>query len=554
MELAFTAASPFPVTGSKGSLLLSPRVCRNALASRPLHRRARASAPAMVTASKPAQSEQSASEIPAAPAFFTSTSFASLGLSIEIVNALSAADLHQPTSIQSRGIPAILSGADTILGAATGSGKTLAYLLPVIQMLKSAESMRNPGDPPLRIARRPRAVILLPTRELASQVLSVAKALSHAVKFRAVGVIGGGAGSMRKAKDGVGSAPVDVLVGTTGRISQLASDRSIDLRFASHIVVDEVDTMFDAGFGPELRTILAAARKGRGENPDVPRLQCVAAGATHPRAAEEAYATAFPGAVRLDADLHRPPPGLVQRFVDVNARTKLPEMIALLGEAGRDGMLRGGRVIVFCNTMDSCRFLDCTLREAGYTTSCIHGDVPSSRREEEYAAFRGGKTQLMVCSDMAARGLDNLKVDHVILFDFPNSAVDYIHRAGRTARAGAKGKVTSLIMKKDQRLAAAIQKAERGRGDALEGARRAREEELRRKSEEEARAKLVARQQMKEGVYGEERGDAVPFTSSRRFGAPSRGKGRGRGGGGRGGGRGSGRGSFVRRGRSARSG
>ena len=183
----------------------------------------------------------------------------------------------------------------------------------------------------------------------------------------------------------------------------------------------------------------------------------------------------------------------MQRFISVNSRSKLTELDALLGRARKDGMLRGGRVIVFCNTIDSTRFVDHYICERGHSTSCIHGEVPSTRRMTEYDAFRAGDTQILICSDMAARGLDNLAVDHVVLFDFPSSAVDYIHRAGRTARAGAQGLVTSLVLKKDERLAKAIQRASRDKGDALESAREAREDELLRKTMEETRRREAAK-------------------------------------------------------------
>lgn len=487
---------------------------------------------------------------PVSSPFFSEKNFAALGLSGEIVEALEESSITRPTGIQSRGIPPILGGTDVIIGAATGSGKTLTYLLPVVQMLKHAELMRDVTDAPLRVARRPRAIILVPTRELADQVLWVAKNLSHTVKFRVIGAIGGGQGMYRKLKDKLSAGPVDVLVCTTGRLLQLMDERIVDLRFTTHVIIDEVDTMFDAGFGPELKRILQAARGGRSNVVNKP--QYIAVGATHPRAAEEVYAEEFPEAKRVDVDLHRPPPGLQQTFITVNANSKLQELVPLLGEARRDGSLRGGRMIVFCNTIDSCRFLDHYLQESGYTTSCAHGEIPPSRRDIEYAAFKSGEKQLLVCTDMAARGLDNLSVDHVVLFDFPTSAVDYLHRAGRTARAGAKGRVTSFVMKKDLRLARAIERAATVKDDALESARKAREEEQRRRAREEAAHRENLRQMSENSIDRED----VPISEStgswRRSGERGGGRGysRGRGGSGgersgrgrRGGGRGGARG------------
>lgn len=428
---------------------------------------------------------------PASP-LFVSKSFASLGLSPPLLSSLSSQSIQHPTKIQSRAIPLLLTSSSALVGAATGSGKTLAYLLPLIQQLKHAESLRNENDPPLRVARRPRALVLVPTRELADQVAAVAKQLSHHAKVRVVGLVGGAnAMTGRKLRDTF-ERPVDILVSTTGRLSQLMEQRLVDVRFVRHVVVDEVDTLVDKGFGEELNRILARCRQG-GQN-----VQMVAVGATHPKKMVETYEKEFGELVRVEVDLHVPPAGLTQRFVKVDGKEKLNELVAFLGEQGKNGGdLRGGRMMVFCNTMESCRFLDHFLIESGYTTACIHGDVPANRRESEYEKFKGGERQLLVCTDMAARGLDNLKVDHVVLFDFPTSAVDYIHRAGRTARAGAKGRVTSFVTKKDAKLARAIEKA--GGMDTLESARKAREaERMRKKKAEEG-----LRQKAEEGGSAE---------------------------------------------------
>ena len=284
---AFCNVVPLTTQGHSGTLFfnaLSPHSrCKFTLSSRHV--------PQLITACAP-QLNSTTVEIPAPPIddLFIAAGFASLGLLPELVEALATLSIKRPTAIQSRGIPPILSQANVILGAATGSGKTLAYLLPVIQSLKVAEALRNPGDPPLRIARRPRAVILVPTRELAAQVGAVAKSLAHRAKFRVVAV--DGAGLLRSAKDALSSGPCDVLVGTTGRVLQLVTAHAIDVRFSTHLVIDEVDTMMDKGFGPEVSQLLRVMRKARnGDNNEhvLPPLQCIAAGATHPRAAEALY-------------------------------------------------------------------------------------------------------------------------------------------------------------------------------------------------------------------------------------------------------------------------
>ncbi|KAI0566693.1 DEAD-box ATP-dependent RNA helicase 39 [Gracilaria domingensis] len=461
-------------------------------------------------------------KIPAATTpLFTKSTFAALGLSEEAQDHLLSIGISKPTGIQSRGIPPILGGVNVILGAATGSGKTFAYLLPVVQQLKQAEQMRAEGDPPLRVAKRPRALVLLPTRELAEQVEDVARRLSHVVKFRVLGTLAIGPGSMRKLRDRLNS-PVDVMVTTTGRLLQLLQDRLIDVRFVKHVIIDEVDTLFDKGFETELKKILWWCA---GANSDVRNEpQFVAAGATHPRAAEEIYKQVFPNAKRINVDLHKAPHGLEQRFVYVGPNTKLQELVSFLNHTRRGNGSKEGRMMVFCNTIDSCRFVDHFLREGGHVTSCIHGDIPLARRETEYESFRNGEKPLLICTDMAARGLDNLRVDHVVLFDFPNSAVDYLHRAGRTARAGAPGRVTSFVGKKDMRLARAIQRAGLEGIDALESARVAREEyEERKRREKEA-------MEQNEAMRAEEGGVDTRFKTGSRMGAKRARFGRGTGG------------------------
>lgn len=419
---------------------------------------------------------------------FTVASFASLGLESSIVHTLQAMHIEQPTTIQSRGIPAILGGGDVILGAATGSGKTLAYLLPVVQALKNAEALRTSSDPPLRLRRRPRALILVPTRELADQVLAVGRALAHGVKFRIASAIGGTSEATKKLNERL-DQPIDVLVATTGRLLQLVRARTIDIRFASHVVIDEVDTMFDKNFGPEVRAILSAvsAQVPDDEQGTFSRAQLVAAGATHPPAAVAIYQEAFLNPTRIHVDLHLAPAGLEQRFVRVRADEKLPELPSLVrdDEASRTG------VMVFCNTVESCRFVHHYLTEIGIQAICVHGEMPAVLREREYARFAAmdglSERAVLVCTDVTGRGVDHAKVGHVVLFDFPVSAVDYVHRAGRTARAGAKGRVTSLVTKKDEQLARALERAGRGRADALESERHARDAaEEREKKEREA--------------------------------------------------------------------
>jgi superfamily II DNA/RNA helicase len=398
-------------------------------------------------------------------------SFASYGLFPELVAALNAIGIETPTAIQIRAIPALLGGASAIIGSATGSGKTLAYLLPIVQRLKieehlamqqleteqAAEMIRR-GEHPLRKPGAPRALILTPTRELAEQVLDVSKQLAHYVKIRAAS----GLGPRRRVRSQLEDQPIDVLVTTSGRLLQLLDEQLIRMRDVRTIVLDEVDTLLtdSDGFGKDIRLILRKSRNAE---------QFIAVGATHPAAAQKLYTDFFPKAKLLSVDLHQTPSSLRQQFIRVsgpNGRTD--EILALLKQEihKKTRSLSGGRVMVFCNTVDSCRFLDHFLQEHGFTTANYHGDIPKERRIIEYEAFARGERQILVCTDIAARGLDyNHKIDHVILFDFPRNAVDYLHRAGRTARGpSGTGTVTSLVTKKDMPLAKLLEEAVRTEG------------------------------------------------------------------------------------------
>uniref|UniRef100_A0A7S0ZAY7 RNA helicase n=1 Tax=Timspurckia oligopyrenoides TaxID=708627 RepID=A0A7S0ZAY7_9RHOD len=435
--------------------------------------------------------------------------FASLGIGEKLCEALKEQGLIQPSVIQARALVPILSGVSTVVGASTGSGKTLTYLLPVIQALKNEEMTQQmqmkedsdysdpSGSWKVRASRRPRVVILAPTRELAQQVFLVAKTLSHYEKCRVVSLVGGDK-SLKKQEEALQRSPVDIVISTTGRLLQHIEAANIDLCECKTVVIDEVDTMFDEGFGPELGRIIQRIKRRQesfqkakglsvkedGETGE--SIQFVAVGATHPTQAEELYAAAFPNAKRINSDLHVVPRGMLQRFVNVSPQEKTSELLALLGNTPKSS-LDGGRMIIFANTIDSCRFVDHFLQEHGFTTSCIHGGVPAETRASNFKKFQEHKTQLLVCTDVAARGLDNLAVDHVVMFDFPTTAVDYLHRAGRTARAGRKGIVTSLVSRRDASLANVMEKSARMRSDALVSEKEKRKERhLKQKKDETA--------------------------------------------------------------------
>lgn len=394
------------------------------------------------------------------------TSFEALGVRSEVVAALAAAGAHVPNALQEAAIPAVLGRESLVLGAQTGSGKTFTYLAPVMQSLKEDE---DAGSSRAR-ARRPRAVVLLPTRELAVQVHDVAKAISHQLKLR-VGIVHGGVpdGPQRRRLQ---ERPLDLLIATPGRLLSLMEANALYLGDVRHVVLDEVDTMFDAGFGPELDHVLGITTRDLSADPrpdQTGAVQHLAVGATHPVETLELYDKWLRGARRLFVEgSHTVPSTLRQHFLTCNGPTaKVTALRDLLGVADEQGRPSIGRIVLFCNSQQSARFVDHTLVEEGYRTANYHGAVPANERAANFASFVSGDAHVLVTTDLAARGLDKLNVDHVVQFDFAKSAADYVHRAGRTARAGRAGAVTSLVTKSDMELVRAIRDAQRTGDDVI---------------------------------------------------------------------------------------
>ncbi|KAL9245060.1 hypothetical protein vseg_018756 [Gypsophila vaccaria] len=378
------------------------------------------------------------------------TSFGELGLGDHVVAALQEMGITDPTEIQCIGIPAILEGDSVVLGSHTGSGKTLAYLLPVVQLMKRDEETSGILMKP----RRPRAVVLSPTRELSEQVFRVSKSISHHARFRSTMVSGGG--RLRPQEDSL-NVPIDMVVGTPGRVLQHIEDGNMVYGDIKYVVLDEADTMFDHGFGPDIRKFLAPL-KNRSSKPDDPGFQTVLVAATMTKAVQKLVDEEFQGIMHLrTSSLHKKVASARHDFIKISgSENKLEVLLQVL----EPSLSKGNKVMVFCNTLDSSRAVDHFLGENQIYTVNYHGEVPAEQRVENLKKFKNqdGDCPTLVCTDLAARGLD-LDVDHVIMFDFPKNSVDYLHRTGRTARMGAKGKVTSLVTKRDGLLATRIEEA-----------------------------------------------------------------------------------------------
>ncbi|KAK3745678.1 hypothetical protein QZH41_019006, partial [Actinostola sp. cb2023] len=385
------------------------------------------------------------------------SSFEALGLRHDVLKALDAMHVTQPTVIQMVTIPKILQRNHVLSAAQTGTGKTLAYLAPLVHHLREEEEKHG------IIARlnRPRACVVVPARELAMQVLKVAKSLSHHAKFRSVGVIGG-----RKQKwirEDLKN-PVDLIVTTPGTLLKYRQKDRLFFTDLTHLVIDEADTMFDSSFKKLTLEILHTIHV-RESKPHPPHqlpidTQVTIVGATLPDdLMVSTLADIVPNLTKCTSGLHRVLPHVRHTFIKMNQQEKADRLIELLQRDSRQAR----RTIVFCNSASSCDWLGHYLNKKDFSFIRLHGNIPPEIRCERFDDFQKHSSNILICTDIASRGLDTSDVTHVINFDFPNSVVDYIHRVGRTGRVSpvepqTTCRATSFVThNRDARMARAIE-------------------------------------------------------------------------------------------------
>jgi ATP-dependent RNA helicase RhlE len=348
--------------------------------------------------------------------------FHSLGLSEALLRAVADQGYASPTPIQAQAIPAVLAGRDLLAAAQTGTGKTAAFTLPLLHRL--ADSPRSGGRPD----RTPRALVLVPTRELAAQVSDSVRVYGRHTGLRAAVVFGG-----------VGLQPqvtalrrgIDLLIATPGRLLDLAGQRHADLSGIEFLVLDEADRMLDMGFIHDIKRILGLLPKVRQNllfsatfSEDIRRL---AAGILHrPLSIEVAPRNA--------------PAELVSHSVYHVAKTGKQALLAhLLSQGG------WGQTLVFTKTKHGANRLAEQLDRDGFRVAVIHGNKSQSARTQALADFKEDRVQILVATDIAARGLDIQQLPHVVNYELPQVPEDYVHRIGRTGRAGTDGTAVSLV-------------------------------------------------------------------------------------------------------------
>ena len=349
----------------------------------------------------------------------TDPTFAELGVAEPLCRALQAEAYLNPTPIQAQAIPPLLEGRDLLGIAQTGTGKTAAFALPLLQRLADQREERR--------HRAPRALILAPTRELAIQIGDALGTYGRHLGLRKA-VIFGGVGQQPQVR-ALGRG-LDIVVATPGRLLDLMRQGHVKLHQVSTLVLDEADRMLDMGFIRDVRRIVAALPKQR---------QTLLFSATMP-----------PDVAKLAAEiLHRPlrvevtPKAVAVERIEqqvhfVEAKSKRALLVELLADRGL------ARVIVFTRTKHGAERVARHLDKAGIAAGAIHGGKSQGARQRALAEFRSGKARVLVATDIAARGIDVDGVSHVINFEIPNQPESYVHRIGRTARAGAEGIAISL--------------------------------------------------------------------------------------------------------------
>jgi ATP-dependent RNA helicase RhlE len=353
---------------------------------------------------------------PAARQLFgtNSMSFMSLGLSKPLLDALAAKDYSQATPIQRQAIPTVLTGRDLLGIAQTGTGKTAAFMLPSLDRLAAAKHLPRPGQV--------RMLVLAPTRELAAQIAASAQAYGKFMRL-SVGVVFGGVPNHKSLRTVAGG--LDVLVATPGRLLDLIDQRALSLRELEILVLDEADQMLDLGFIHALKRIVSLVP---------PKRQTLFFSATMPRAIKELADKYLTNPAEVSVT---PAATTVERVEQSVTMVNQAEKTALLAMyLGREPV---ERALVFSRTKHGADKIVRQLEAAGILASAIHGNKSQAQRERALAAFRSGAVPVLVATDIAARGIDIPGVSHVVNFDLPDVPEQYVHRIGRTARAGATG-------------------------------------------------------------------------------------------------------------------
>lgn len=346
--------------------------------------------------------------------------FDSLGLSKPILKAIAEKGYTEPSPIQEKAIPVVLEEKDVLASAQTGTGKTAGFVLPIIEMLTWASSKgRN---------RKIRALVLTPTRELAAQIYDNAREYSKYVDFKTAVIFGG---VKQRPQEAILRQGIDLLVATPGRLLDLESQGILSLKNVEILVLDEADRMLDMGFKRDIDKIMALLPKKR---------QSLLFSATFSKEIKKLAQNTLNNPVLIEATPENTTVEKINQkvyFVDKNSKPNV--LIKLINEGDWQ------QILVFTRTKHGANKLTKSLISAGISASAIHGNKTQNNRIKALNEFKSGDIKVLVATDIAARGLDIPLLPHVVNFELPNIPEDYVHRIGRTGRAGAKGEAISLV-------------------------------------------------------------------------------------------------------------
>jgi ATP-dependent RNA helicase RhlE len=344
-----------------------------------------------------------------------SDSFADLGVSEVVSRELAQRGIDSPFAVQRMVIPDVLAGRDVLAQSPTGSGKTLAFGVPLVERLRDTSP-------------RPSALVLAPTRELASQIVEELRSLAHA-RALSIAAVYGGAGIVKQARI---AARAHILVATPGRLLDLIGRRDVSLKQVSLLVLDEADRMLDMGFRPVVDRIVKMTSS---------QCQTLLFSATLEGEVGRIAAAYTSNAARHEHAHPQERKGSVEhRFISVSHEGKVDRLVAELAEPER------GLTLVFVRTKRGADRLVKRLAASSVPAVAMHGDKSQSQREKALARFEAGHVDTLVATDVAARGIDVSGITHVINYDMPATREDYVHRVGRTARAGASGIGVTFVL------------------------------------------------------------------------------------------------------------
>lgn len=356
------------------------------------------------------------------------STFVELGLSGPVLKSLKDIGFVEPTDIQRQTIGIALNGRDVVASAHTGSGKTAAYGLPLVDMLEERD-------------QAPRALVLVPTRELAMQVSEQLKLFAKHNKLRVATLYGGTSYHTQRNSLERG---VDVIVATPGRLIDFMESKTVSLASIEVLVLDEADRMMDMGFMPQVRRIINRVPTER---------QTMMFSATIDDRIERLASTFCmePAIVRVNTE-ELEPDTIEQRVINVHEFAKDDLLFRLLQEFG------DASVLVFTGTRRKATWVTDRLRDAKVIAEEVHGDISQKQRENTIARFRKGEFPVLVATDVAARGLDITNITHVINYDVPNTPEEYVHRIGRTGRNGKTGIAVTFVSEEQQHLLRDVEK------------------------------------------------------------------------------------------------